>query len=147
MQFTWPAISVPLSQELICYFWQCGQGVLLPEHVWHQQWSKGTLKCQRAILVASVHLQLFHWVWSNGKQNILIIASHNSLAELSSVCSDQHNSFRAAAGPGICWLHHSLSNIGNNCFSHLLNVSNLKNVFILHWDESKICSCKNLSSI
>lgn len=98
-----------------------------------------------AILAASVHLLLFHWVWSNGKQNILIIANHNSLAELSSVCSDQHNSFRAAAGPGICWLHHSPSNIGNNCFSHLLNVSNLKNVFILHWDESKICSCKNLS--
>lgn len=77
-----------------------------------------------AALAASVHLLLFQWVWSNGKQNILIIASSNSLAELSSVCSDQRNSFRAAAGPGICWLHHSPSNMGKNCFSHLLNFGN-----------------------
>ena len=98
-----------------------------------------------AMLAASVHLLLFQWVWSNGKQNILIIASYNSLAELSSVCSHQRNSFRAATGPGICWLHHSPSNMGNNCFSHLLNFSTFKNVFMLHWDESKRCSCKNLS--
>lgn len=60
----------------------------------------------------------------------------------SSVCSDQCKSFRAAAGSGICWLHHSPSNMGNNCFSHLLNSGNFKNVFMLHWDESKKCSCK-----
>lgn len=62
-------------------------------------------------------------MWSNGKQNILLTASYNSLAGLSSVCSDQYNSFRAAAKP---WVHHSSSKVGNDCFLPSVKLKYLK---------------------
>lgn len=83
-----------------------------------------------AALAAAVPLLLFQWVWSNGKQSILIIASYNSLPELSSVCCDQRKSFREAAGPGICWLHHPPSSMGKDYFSHVLNFGNFQYLYL-----------------